>query len=423
MTTTELDSCFLNRFRGLEFEDTAEQGIDPASFLTDSTMGNVFHAAAMLVGLVLCFGGRRYTSFTLFTVGFIVGGLTTFFGASTAMVYIPQLYSCWGLGIVALLGAVVTGLYISRALGAEGIFSLLGTVLGFIGGYFFYKLFFVNLNITSGQFINKPQGIVFMGRDAVELVVILAGGIGGNITIGKVPFVRKNALSLYSSAMGAVLITIAADYLIVARLGPGFLPVTGVGNPGATTNGGGAAGKLKLMNSVLQIAALALTAAGFFTQVTCCGAAEDEDWKKEVDPQTGRVYYYNSAGDTFWEDEGGGAPADFGVLAAGRADRGYGDPYGGDPYGPAAYGPAAYGPAAYAGSADPYGDPYGAGAYGGGPYGGGPYGSGPYGDPYGDPYGAAAPQWGAPAPAPDPGPSQEQLRRAELERIMGHTRA
>eukprot|EP01048_Picozoa_sp_COSAG05_P029221 COSAG05_NODE_9491_length_621_cov_0.634100_1_plen_29_part_01 len=29
MTTTELDSCFLNRFRGLEFEDTAEQGIDP----------------------------------------------------------------------------------------------------------------------------------------------------------------------------------------------------------------------------------------------------------------------------------------------------------------------------------------------------------------------------------------------------------
>ena len=175
------DTCFLNQFRGLDLQETTEAGIDPNSFLSDTTSGNAFHGVLLVVGFALTFAGRRLAPQTLFVVGFITAGPFIFLLLSELMKQVPALYNCYLLGGGSVLGATLFGAYVSRVLGEEGVFSLLGFALGLLGGYFAVLLVVVHLPET---------GIEVMGRDLNQLVVVLGCAFGGYYLIGKVEYIR-----------------------------------------------------------------------------------------------------------------------------------------------------------------------------------------------------------------------------------------
>lgn len=171
------DSCFLNQFRGLDFRDATEAGIDPNSFLEDTTAGNVFHAVLLVVGLALNFASHRLVSETLFVVGLTIAGPGCFILLSELMKQMPELYHCFALVGGSLLGGVVFGIYVAKVLGEEGVFKIIGFATGLLGGLFLYMLIFIHL---------PPTGVEFMGRDLNQALVIVGCGIVGYVVLGKV---------------------------------------------------------------------------------------------------------------------------------------------------------------------------------------------------------------------------------------------
>lgn len=317
------DACFLNRFRGLDLIEAREQGISPSSFHKDSTGGNVFHAILLVVGLVLNLAGRWKREFSLFTVGYLAGGLTCFFLASGLMTYMPEYYSCNGLGLFSFVGGSLVGLYVWRVLGEEKVFELLGTMLGFIVGILFYGII--------GQ--NFDTGITALGNDVMELFFVLGGGAVGFVLVGKVESMRRNILMLYSALAGSIMIVMAFDYHAVARMGTGtFQPAnTGIENAVSDT----VAEDVGFRLIVEGLAAIAIFAGGFWFQLRKLDVAlvmfglADADtvakmkakeaaalaaspakggaaglppgWDSTVDAKSGKTYWFNrSTGETRW---------------------------------------------------------------------------------------------------------------------------
>jgi hypothetical protein len=321
------DVCFLNRFRGLDLVEARDQGISPSSFFRDSTGGNVFHAVIFVVGFVLNLAGRWQRGFTLFTVGYLAGGISCFFIASGIMTYFPEYYSCNGLGLFAFAGAGLLGMYVKQVLGEEKVFELLGTMLGFIVGSLFYR--------TVGR--AGDTGTTILGNDIMELAWVLGGGAAGFVVVGKVESVRKNVLMLYSALTGALMIVVAIDYHAVARLGEGtFQPA----NTGVTegTAAGDVVEDIGFRLVVEGLVAVALFGFGFWFQLKkldqalvmfgLADAATVEamkakeaaalaaspgaggvaskpglppGWDATVDPNSGKTYWFNrSTGETRW---------------------------------------------------------------------------------------------------------------------------
>ena len=385
------DTCFLNQFRGLDLQDTTEAGIDPSSFLSDTTAGNVFHGVLLAVGFALTFAGRRLAPQTLFVVGFITAGPFLFLLISEAMKQVPTLYNCYLLGGGSLVGATLFGLYVSRVLGEEGVFQLLGLALGLLGGYFAVMLVVVHVPET---------GIEVMGRDLNQLAVVLACAFCGYVLIGKVEYIRRNGLMIFSAAAGSLMLVSGVDYLLVAHLGGSFRPT--VSNPGTTNGAPTTLAALKARGSFQMLAAAGTALVGYYIQIvsapeTIGGAdgsaaaaagradprarargpprkgpppqAYRDPWQQTRDPSTGEVYYFNAqTGETSWDPYGtGGGGGAYGDSYGGCGE--YDDQYD-DPYGSA----GGYG----------YDDPYGCndtgGYYSGGGAGGGGYsGYGGYG--------------------------------------------
>jgi len=321
------DVCFLNRFRGLDLVEARDQGISPSSFFSDSTGGNVFHAVVFVVGVVLNLAGRWQRGFTLFTVGYLAGGLSCFFIASGIMTYFPEYYSCNGLGLFAFVGASLVGFYVKQVMGEEKVFELLGTMLGFILGSLFYRI--------VGR--AGDTGTTILGNDVMELFWILGGGAAGFVLVGKLESVRKNVLMLYSALAGAIMIVMAIDYHVVARTGTGTFQPAGTG----ITDGTAAQDVVEdigLRLIVNGLVALGLFAGGFWFQLNkldvvlvmfgLADAATVEamkakeaaalaaspgkggvpskpglppGWDSTVDPNSGKTYWFNrSTGETRW---------------------------------------------------------------------------------------------------------------------------
>lgn len=318
------DSCFLNRFRGLDLIEAREQGISPGSFYTDSTGGNVFHVVLFCTGLVLNLAGRWQRSFTLCTVGYLIGGLSCFFIASGLMTYFPDFYSCNGLGIFSFGGGALVALYISKVMGEEKTFEVLGSMLGFMVGLLFY-------GIIGRQF---DTGITALGHDFMELIFTLGGGAVGFVVVGKVEWVRKSVLVLYSSLTGAIMLVMAFDYMALARMGDTFQPAnTGVEDTVAE----GVVDDIGMRLAIGGLASIVLFIGGFYFQnkkldivLVKLGLADaatvqkmkereaaalalappvpappssdlPPGWESAVDAKSGKTYWFNrSTGETRW---------------------------------------------------------------------------------------------------------------------------
>eukprot|EP01043_Picozoa_sp_COSAG02_P011476 COSAG02_NODE_422_length_22587_cov_10.209089_20_plen_385_part_00 len=321
------DACFLNRFRGLDLVEANEQGISPSSFYRDSTGGNVFHAIVFLVGIVLNMAGRWQRGFTLFTVGYLAGGLSCFFLASGMMTYFPQYYSCSGLGLFSFVGAGLVGLYVKQVLGEEKVFELLGTMLGFIIGSLVYR--------TVGR--AADTGTTMLGNDIVEIVFVLGGGAAGFVLVGKLEYVRRNVLMLYSALAGAIMVVMAIDYHAVARMGTGGFQPANTGVEGTVVDDLGIDSDLGFRIIVEGLVAAALFVFGYWFQrkkldqaLVMLGLADvatieamkakeaaalasssaaggaskpglPPGWDSTTDPNSGKTYWFNrSTGETRW---------------------------------------------------------------------------------------------------------------------------
>lgn len=318
----------MNRFRGLDLVEANEQGISPSSYYRDSTGGNVFHAIVLLVGIVLNMAGRWQRGFTLFTVGYLAGGLSCFFLASGMMTYFPEYYSCSGLGLFSFVGAGLLGVYVKQVLGEEKVFELLGTMLGFIIGSLVYR--------TVGR--AADTGITMLGNDVVELAFVLGGGAAGFVLVGKLEYVRRNVLMLYSALAGAIMVVMAIDYHAVARMGTGGFKPANTGIEGTVVDDLGIDSDLGFRIIVEGLVAAALFAFGFWFQLNkldkalvmfgLADAATVEamkakeaaalasspaaggvaskpglppGWDSTTDPNSGKTYWFNrSTGETRW---------------------------------------------------------------------------------------------------------------------------
>lgn len=317
------ETCFLNRWRGLDAIEMRDQGIDLNSGLQDTFGGNLFHAILLGFGLVLCFAGTHFRQLTLWSLGFLGGGLVMFFLISFIFNNVPDLYSCYVLGLVPLAGGCILAVYTLKILGEEKVFELLGGLAGTVGGYFVYTL----------AFSEVTTGIEAMGRDLMNVVFIVGGAAVGYVLVGKIEYVRRNILMIYSALVGALLIVLGADYVIIAHTQTNFRPVDtttanaqrNVGNTHATllmvggillALGGYYFQLLKLRKLLVRFGYATETEAERAARLAA-GDSASGDWQERTDPNTGKTYYYNSKGETRWDKPtvappqrpgGGGAP-------------------------------------------------------------------------------------------------------------------
>ena len=195
-------TCFLNNFRSVTAEQAQHQGIDLGHHLSeDFTVGSVsFSVTLMVVGGLLLAAGYKLVGPALFAVGFAGGFMAAFSGTSAFFNAFPQLFSCWALTIVPVVGGCVLG---SLALKVVKLaFAFIGAVTGGIVGFYAYVL------IGLQQYESEVSGSIHW--------VYYACLMGPALLCGCCSVKLENKiLAFATSLVGGFSFVIGADYLIL----------------------------------------------------------------------------------------------------------------------------------------------------------------------------------------------------------------
>ena len=102
----------------------------------------------MVFGGLMLLAGWRLLTIMLFTSGFGVGFLFSFFAMSSFFNTFPQLFNCWVLSLLPLVGGIVTGCIVRKTL--KLAFFLVGAAVGAVFGFYAYNLGLNHYEVHSG---------------------------------------------------------------------------------------------------------------------------------------------------------------------------------------------------------------------------------------------------------------------------------